>query len=413
MGNGSGLINLNPASLTPGTAGINITGNAATATLATIANDALNLGGLPPNAYAPASGSPNYAPAGSLAGYVAKAGDTMTGALNLPADGLVAGTSQLVIVGANANFDRDAIGMGTSTPTADLHVSKNLHGQLSLVKIENTGPFSAAGLELKAASTDNANDWTLVAQDKGSGATDGMQIQNSSAGVALEIAPGTLNIGIGTQTPSQKLDVAGNIRASGGVTAASFSGNGAGLTGVNSTGLSCAGCVGNTQLGVAYAGSGSQGGPANSALSALSASQATNSLSLGGQLASNYARLDVANSFTGNQSVAGNLATTGTVAIGSAGTPILKHLSLAFNPLFPALKNAACSSANFTFTGASDGDTIALGVPNARMTGGGTLNYFAWVSAANTITIRACNIDPTVKQTTAGSGAIRVDVWKH
>ena len=28
MGNGSGLINLNPASLTPGTAGLNITGNA-------------------------------------------------------------------------------------------------------------------------------------------------------------------------------------------------------------------------------------------------------------------------------------------------------------------------------------------------------------------------------------------------
>jgi len=60
-------------------------------------------------------------------------------------------------------------------------------------------------------------------------------------------------------------------------------------------------------------------------------------------------------------------------------------------------------------TGASDGDTLALGVPNALMTwGGGTL---AWVSAANTITIRACNIDPSSPQKTAGTGAIRVDVY--
>jgi hypothetical protein len=45
--------------------------------------------------------------------------------------------------------------------------------------------------------------------------------------------------------------------------------------------------------------------------------------------------------------------------------------------------------------------------------GAGTINYFAWVSAANSITIRACNIDPSVKQTAPGAGAIRVDVWKH
>jgi hypothetical protein len=170
---------------------------------------------------------------------------------------------------------------------------------------------------------------------------------------------------------------------------------------------------GDFQLTGNYAGSASQGGPATSALTASLASLATDSLSLGGQLASKYARLDVANSFSGNQSVAGNLDTTGTVAIGSGGTPILEHLSLTFNPAFPALKVGVCSSANLPFPGASDGDAIALGVPNARMGGGGTLNYFAWVSAANTITIRACNIDPNVKQTTAGSGVIRVDLWKH
>ncbi|MFB3923710.1 MAG: hypothetical protein ACE145_18450 [Terriglobia bacterium] len=60
-GNGSGLINLNPANLTSGTAGINITGNAATATSATTAasatnaataTNATNLNGVPGTSYA-------------------------------------------------------------------------------------------------------------------------------------------------------------------------------------------------------------------------------------------------------------------------------------------------------------------------------------------------------------------------
>ena len=61
---------------------------------------------------------------------------------------------------------------------------------------------------------------------------------------------------------------------------------------------------------------------------------------------------------------------------------------------------------------ASDGDTLALGVPNARTTGGGTIVYFAWVSAANSVAIQGCNIS-AAPQKTAGSGAIRVDLWKH
>jgi hypothetical protein len=32
-------------------------------------------------------------------------------------------------------------------------------------------------------------------------------------------------------------------------------------------------------------------------------------------------------------------------------------------------------------------------------------------SAVDTVTVRACNIDPSNKQ--PGSGAIRVDLWKH
>lgn len=120
---------------------------------------------------------------------------------------------------------------------------------------------------------------------------------------------------------------------------------------------------------------------------------------------------------TGNQSVAGNLhvsgqSNTGSVTIGG-GTSIAQHLSTTFSPTFPALKPSTCSAVSLTFTGASDGDAVTLGMPNARMGGGGILLYTAWVSSANTITLRVCNIDPNAKQTTVGTGAIRIDLWKH
>jgi hypothetical protein len=41
------------------------------------------------------------------------------------------------------------------------------------------------------------------------------------------------------------------------------------------------------------------------------------------------------------------------------------------------------------------------------------INYFAWVSSANNITIRVCNLNPSGPKSTAVSGRIRVDIWKH
>ena len=48
------------------------------------------------------------------------------------------------------------------------------------------------------------------------------------------------NVGIGTSTPAAKLDVAGSINSSGSVTASSFTGIGAGITGLPNTALSTA-----------------------------------------------------------------------------------------------------------------------------------------------------------------------------
>ena len=50
---------------------------------------------------------------------VSKSGDTMTGTLNLPANGLVAGTTQLVLSGGD-------VGIGTASPAQKLDVNGNI-----------------------------------------------------------------------------------------------------------------------------------------------------------------------------------------------------------------------------------------------------------------------------------------------
>jgi hypothetical protein len=123
-----------------------------------------------------------------------------------------------------------------------------------------------------------------------------------------------------------------------------------------------------------------------------------------------------ANAFTGNQSVTGNVAvtgnssTTGTTTMGSGGTPIVQHLSMTINPNFVLKTGQVCASQAFTFTGVSDGNTVALGVPNERMTAT-DLIYTGWVSAPNKVTLRVCAF--AGKPANFGTGTIRVDVWQH
>jgi hypothetical protein len=86
------------------------TGTAPLAVVSTTTVPNLNadlLDGLNSTAFAPAAGSPNY---------VDTTGDTMTGVLNLPANGLRVGTNQLVVSGGN-------VGVGTSVPGSRLTVA--------------------------------------------------------------------------------------------------------------------------------------------------------------------------------------------------------------------------------------------------------------------------------------------------
>jgi hypothetical protein len=108
----------------------------------------------------------------------------------------------------------------------------------------------------------------------------------------------------------------------------------------------------------------------------------------------------------------GDVAATGSVTIGSGGTAITKHLSLPVTPNFANQNSLACTSAAFTLTGAADGDTLAMGVPNSMMNVDVPLVYTAWVSAPDTVTVRVCNFSGA-KQKVASTGSIRIDLWKH
>ncbi len=202
--------------------------------------------------------------------------------------------------------------------------------------------------------------------------------------------------------------IQGSENLTGSINASSFTGSGAGLTNVLAAGLNCSFCIGNAQLGINYAASASQGGPA------------ANSLMFGGLLpsafqpAGSYASTGAniftgAQSITGNLSVTGNAATTGTTTLGTNGTAIVKHLSMTFNPSFKPLASG-CTTQGFAFAGVNDGDTVAIGVPKERMTAADVM-YSAWVSGANTVSIRACAFTTLPKN--LGTGAIRVDVWQH
>ena len=524
----------------------------------------MTLGGNLPSAFAPASGSLDY---------VGKAGDTMTGTLNLPSNGLVAGTNQFILSGGN-------VGIGTASPSAPLHVRKggsNLTsiGDSNMVALFENGVGGSTNVWLnsKPASA-GATDDNYYFEVNGAG-VGGLRYNVGGDYVALtaDTTPSSLNnepfvlkgrnVGVGTVTPTAKLDVNGTANFSGLVTFApgqTFPGAGNGtITSVTAgSGLSSGGSSGNVTLN-------NTGVLSVTATNGIASTGGQNpALSLNTTFTdAHYAQLSTSNNFVGNQTVTGTVtgngnSGTGVVGSGSTGvagaslsaggngvygqggpggtgvfgtsyigvfgqggsygvvgqggtgvsgqsgsgfgvsgtsnsgvgvfggggsgtgdvpgtgsnygvygssisgsgvygtsssvsgiagafnvtangkilsgqnngtevfavgnngaisigggTAILKHLSSTFSATFPALKPGTCSTLTFTLTGTSDGDTVALGVPNGMMTAAGTPVYSAWGSATNTITIRACNLDPSTNQKIGTAGNIRVDVWKH
>jgi hypothetical protein len=120
-------------------------------------------------------------------------------------------------------------------------------------------------------------------------------------------------------------------------------------------------------------------------------------------------RVEAPASYTGNFFEARNSAlalltsisstgafTAPSLQMGSTGTPLLKLLSAIATLDFPSIAAQSFSDLTLTVTGAAVNDLVQLGLPASPASG---INFQAFVSAANTITVRAQNatglaIDP-------------------
>jgi len=100
----------------------------------------------------------------------------------------------------------------------------------------------------------------------------------------------------------------------------------------------------------------------------------------------------------------------GAVTIGG-GTPITQQVSTTASLAFAGFASQSCNTLSVAVNGAAEGDTVALGMPNAVGSLDG-VTWFGWVSGPGVVSIRGCNA--TVNTVPAPPAAnIRVDVWKH
>jgi hypothetical protein len=95
---------------------------------------------------------------------------------------------------------------------------------------------------------------------------------------------------------------------------------------------------------------------------------------------------------------------------GAANAVITKHLSAAAALDFADTATGAAANLTITVTGAALGDTVTLGIPNGSIVAGAA-GFYAWVSAADTVTVRFWNASGG--NLNPASGTFRVDVWKH
>lgn len=81
------------------------------------------------------------------------------------------------------------------------------------------------------------------------------------------------------------------------------------------------------------------------------------------------------------------------------GATLLDVLSATASLDFTALAANSCEVLTITVSGAADGDAVKLGVPNALADVDGATErttFFGWVSAADTVSVRRCNVTGTV-----------------
>ena len=117
--------------------------------------------------------------------------------------------------------------------------------------------------------------------------------------------------------------------------------------------------------------------------------------------------------FTANTTTitTGGAVDAGTSISIAGGTSIIGHLSATASLDFGATSANTCDDLTMTVTDAADGDTCALGVPNALASGANT-SLTCFVSAADTVTVRRCN-SATGAAADPASATVRATVWQH
>ncbi|MCX6111166.1 MAG: hypothetical protein NTZ90_16345, partial [Proteobacteria bacterium] len=143
------------------------------------------------------SGSVNIALTVSPSNYVAVAGSTMTGVLNLPANGLVAGTNQLVLSGGN-------VGIGTTAPGAGLDVNVASTWPNPMTTFENSSTDTIVAIKNTSAA---GHTWLLDSQGTGGGIPSALLFYDATASANRMIITGAGNVGIGTTAPVFKTQI--------------------------------------------------------------------------------------------------------------------------------------------------------------------------------------------------------------
>lgn len=183
---------------------------------------------------------------------VSKTGDTMTGALNLPANGLAVGSTQLVVSGGK-------VGIGTASPTVSLETAGEIKvGNSSTACTGTTEGAIRYNSTTKRMEFCNASSWQQFSQ----GVNASLSIGSPSAAI---VAAGSLNYtltyGSGTDTNTVTLSPAD----------ITFSGTGAagctaGVSGSGSTRtVTISGCTGTGTVAITVAPNTAQSTTGNSA----------------------------------------------------------------------------------------------------------------------------------------------------
>jgi hypothetical protein len=332
---------------------------------------------------------------GNITGVTAGSGITgggTSGNVSLSVDGTVARTNTSNAFTGNQTVGGTVSATGFSGDGSGLTAlnAANIHGVIADANLSSNVPFLNKGNSFVAGQQ-----FTTLAASANSGSP---VISSISFGPGPAVAGTSENsqYGVGTVGTSSGLNGTG-------VEGMATGGSGAGVIGIASNGgASLAWRTAGVRGITAVAGTGG----------VLGESQLTGSTAgifdnqAGGKILSGQ------NSGVEKFSVdgKGDVATSGSVTIGTGGTPITEHLSMlfanvAFNTKMPP---ATCTVWSPVIASAADGDTIAVGMSSSLMSA--NILFSAWASNGS-VSVRICN--PTGSPTTVGSGNVRIDVWKH